>query len=229
MSLPLGLVSPGIYGALMKVSPKRLVPEAGCACDWPRRENGSAFSAELLPVQKMAPCGWPGLKPRKLRIPPLPPNPPPPNRLRRSRRQSRPALQIHRRQTSRPLPREIPFAAAILRAQCLDRIAQPVHIHPGQRAHRARLAADRHRIFAEVGVAGDRGQCRAAHARLAALRLNTRLQRARQVQVLRAVARQLPDGLFRLRRLPLLLPLLRCRARGQHQARNSPSDRDWRR
>ena len=73
----------------MKVSPKRLVPLGGCCCDWPRNENGSAFSAEFEPVQKMAPWGWLGLKPRKLPRPPLPPaepappkppaaNPPPP-------------------------------------------------------------------------------------------------------------------------------------------------------
>src|SRR5271165_4263721 len=61
----------------MKVSPKRLVPEAGCACDCPRRENGSALSAELLPIQKIAPCGWPGLKLRKFIRPP-PPKPPGP-------------------------------------------------------------------------------------------------------------------------------------------------------
>src|ERR1035438_6983100 len=61
----------------MKVKPKRLVPEAGCCC-CPRSENGWAFSDELLPVQKIAPCGWPGLKLRKLpRPPPKPPIPPP--------------------------------------------------------------------------------------------------------------------------------------------------------
>ena len=62
----------------MKLRPKRLVPEAGCCCGWPRSENGSAFSAELLPLQKTAPCGWPGLKPRKLPRPPPPPKPPKP-------------------------------------------------------------------------------------------------------------------------------------------------------
>ena len=61
----------------MKVMPKRLLPEGGCSCGWPRSANGSALSAELLPIQKTAPCGCLGSKPRKFPRPP--PNPPPPN------------------------------------------------------------------------------------------------------------------------------------------------------
>jgi hypothetical protein len=57
VSLLLGFVSPGMYGALMKVSPKRFVPDAGWFCGCPRKLKGSAFSAELLPIQKIAPCG----------------------------------------------------------------------------------------------------------------------------------------------------------------------------
>ncbi len=63
----------------MNVSPNRLLPDAGCSCVCPSIENGSAFNAELLPVQKIAPCGCPGLNPRKFpRPPPKPPGPPTP-------------------------------------------------------------------------------------------------------------------------------------------------------
>src|SRR3954453_20412972 len=62
VSLPLGLTSFGMNGAPIKVTLKRLVPDAGCSCGCPRRLKGWAFRAELLPVQKMEPWGWLGLK-----------------------------------------------------------------------------------------------------------------------------------------------------------------------
>ena len=53
---------------------------------------------------------------------------------------------------------EVPGAPAVrtaLRAQRLHRIPQPVHVHAGQWAYRTRAPTDGHRIFAEVGIAGD--------------------------------------------------------------------------
>ena len=132
----------------MNVSPKRFVPEAGCSCGWPRKLKGSAFSAELLPIQKIAPCGCPGLKPRKFPRPPPnppppppPPNPPPPNPPARP-----PPAKSAAPPPKSPPPGEFPSNCGILRAKRLNRVAQPIHIHAGQRTHRARLPADRHRI-----------------------------------------------------------------------------------
>ena len=115
---------------------------------------------------------------------------------------------------------------AALGANRLDRIADAVHIDAGQRAHLSRLAADGHRISAEVRVARDGGQLRSRRAiragrnGWAGLGLRIGCQRAHQAQVLRAVGRQLANGL-RLRTLEGLLPrlllsLLR-RPRSQHQ------------
>ena len=81
VSFPLGLDRCGIYGALINVIPNWLLPDAGCTCGCPCTENGSAFSAELVPNQKTDPCGCPGLNPLKFPRPPGPPgppNPPPP-------------------------------------------------------------------------------------------------------------------------------------------------------
>jgi hypothetical protein len=140
----------------MKVSRSGWCRRPAAAATGRARLNGSALSAELLPIQKMAPCGWPGLKPRKLPRPPPPP-PKPPARQTTAAEAASTAEAAAAAEVSSARP-------AALRAQRLHRIADAVHIQAGQRTHRSRLAADGHRIAAEVGVAGNRGQRRARRA-----------------------------------------------------------------
>ena len=214
VSLPLGFVSPGMYGALINVSPNRFVPEAGCSCDCPRRLNGSAFSAELLPIQKIAPCGWPGLKPRKFPRPPAAtpatatkasaPNPPP-----------NPPAQIRRRQTTLrpdPPPLNPPCARIVSIASRRRSISTPAS---GLTEPDCPLMATDWSLKSEFpAIEGNAAPLAPAAS---TLRLRISGQRAHQVQRLRAIARQLPNRLRHLSCLRILALLLLRRARSEHQ------------
>ncbi len=182
VSLPLGFVSPGIYGGVISVSPNRFVPLAGCSCSCPRRLKGSAFSAELLPVQKIAPCGCPGLKPRKFpRPPPNPPRdrpgllhqiPPPPKTS--AAKQPAPPLKFPpfcaRSVSTASRSRSISTPASGLTAPACPLIATDSSLKPLLPARR--------------------GQRRAARARRTRLRVRVRSKRAGQIQTLRAITPQ---------------------------------------
>ena len=195
----------------MKVRPKRLVPEAGCCCDWPRRrerlrvergvaadpEDGAVRLAGVEAAEVAASAAAKAARPAETA----------PRSRRQTRRKFLRRTVLSTRQGS-------------LRAEGLDRIADAVHVEASQRTDRSRLTADGHRIAAEVGVAGNRGQRRARAAKLAGpawLSVSAR-QRARQAQVLRAARGQLADGL-RCQRAWLLSLCLLSRARGQHQVK----------
>ena len=123
--------------------------------------NGSAFSAELLPIQKIAPCGWPGLKPRKLPRPPPPPptsaatatttasaNPPP-----KSASATQPAAKSAA--ASWP-PRHSPHGIVSIASRIRSMFTPAIGLTWPD------CPADGHRIAAEVGVARNRRQRRAA-------------------------------------------------------------------
>ena len=78
VSLPLGLVRSRQIRRAHEGNPEAVGAGGRLLLRLAAQANGSALSAELLPIQKMAPCGWPGLKPRKLPRPPPPPPPKPP-------------------------------------------------------------------------------------------------------------------------------------------------------
>ena len=122
----------------------------------------------------MAPCGCPGLKLRKFPRPP-------PSAARRSRRlQPKPTASAAEPAAAESAAKSSATAvtakeSALARFAGLPRqpalrlnrqrgIAHPVQIEAGQRAHLPRLPADRNRLVAEIGVAGDRRQSRAARA-----------------------------------------------------------------
>ena len=93
---------------------------------------------------------------------------------------------------------EVSALRAILRTVSLDGIADAVHVEAGQRTYRSRLPADGHRIRAEVGVAGNRGQSRtriAGHVGRAGLGLGVAPERADQAQVLGPGRGKLANGL----------------------------------
>ena len=99
-----------------------------------------------------------------------------------------------------------------LGAEGLDCVAYAVRVEAGQRTHCSRLAADGHRIFAKVGVAGNRRQRRSRQTCWPSLRLRVRSQRAHQAQVQRAARGHLANG-----RLDRLVLLLLDYSRGQRQ------------
>jgi hypothetical protein len=123
------------------------------------------------------------------------------------------ALSCPARTTARTLP-------AVLRPHRLDEIADPVHIHAGQGAHRPGLPGNRHRIAAEIRIARDRRKRSAGGSgRRGRAGFGVARKRAHQAQALRSIPRQLANRLLHLRRLSLLLPLLFSCARRQHQVK----------
>jgi hypothetical protein len=162
--LAAGLGECGMYGALMKVMPKRLVPEAGCSCGWPRKLKGLRVQRRVAADPEDRAMRLAGIEAAEvaapaaqiLRPPPNPPPPPPPPNPPPKPPPPKPPPP-----PNRPPPPPAGFQS--LRAESLH--ASRSGPYPRRPAGSPRrLSADGHRIAAEVRVARNRRQRRSSAA-----------------------------------------------------------------
>ena len=163
-------------GCAQKGEPKLILRVAGLRLSFAvLMGKGVAFSAEFPPVQKKAPWGWLGLKPRKLpkppsaaASPPPPPKPPPPPTLLRLQipRLHRNLLHRHGSATAGSTSSgSAALSTSALRATLASTagerliqlcvLAKLLHVHPGEGIGRACLSGDRDRLGGEIRVIGE--------------------------------------------------------------------------
>ena len=101
-----------------------------------------------------------------------------------------------------------PLRQRAIRTGRLDRVANPVHIHTRKRAHLSCLPAKRNGVSAKVRIRGHRRQRRSCRAACTRLVLCFAAHRVHQAQRLRAIGRELSNGLGSSGRRPTCSALL---------------------
>ncbi len=110
-----------------------------------------------------------------------------------------------------------PEQAPVLLTKCLNRIAYSIYIDAREGAYGTCLSADRHRLRTEIRIPCSRREGRPARGETSGLSLGIRSEGVHQVQTLRTISCQLPNGLRDLVGLPLLLLLLLRKARSENE------------